>query len=697
MKKSILILLVLFLCVSITNAQRAKIETKAVTPGMLSTNSAFTQDSTIASGLTNVANKTWCYVDVVNIDGSDPITGATWTILTRPSGSSATISSISGMNWWAKFRPDVKGTYEIKVTMNTSAGSHDTTIKIYSADFVGVGNFQGVPAVYPNCMSCHQGMTEFLNIFNEWKETGHANVFRYNIDSGSAGYGVNCFPCHTVGYNHNLRVDNHGFDDVAATLGWVWQGPPNPGKWDSLKTMFPSLVAFAGIGCENCHGPGSEHALGGDTNKISISYKSDMCGQCHDSPTHHIKNYQYNQSLHSEAVWSNSFAQNSGAPGFQFNTLSNCIRCHDARGYVNFTKNIGTNTVGLTEAQHEYVTCQACHDPHGGPNDHQLRYGPLSADTLATGYTYNNVGYGRVCLNCHKNRTNVDITVQTRVSSSHWGVHHSPQGDILFGKNAATFGGPPYISGSHRNIENLCVHCHMAPTADTSSQAHNKVGEHTFKMADEQYNYDNVNGCVGCHPGVTSFEDFIAPEDFDGDNQIEPWEDEIDGCLHNMRVALPPRGVDSVAWQLIAADSFNVDLRKSYWNYLLLTNDGSHGFHNPFYYVSVYQATMHIIGVSPISSEIPTVYSLSQNYPNPFNPTTKIKFSLPKQENVSIKIYDITGRLVYTLVNQKMQPGRYEATWTSINNHGNTVASGVYFYRIEAGSFVESKKMILVR
>lgn len=697
MKKSILILFVLFLCVSVANAQRAKIETKAVTPHMQETNTAFAQDSTIASGLTNVANKTWCYVDVVNIDGSATITGATWSILTKPSGSSATISSISGMNWWAKFRPDVKGTYEIRVVMNTSSGSHDTTIKIYSADFVGVGNFQGVPAQYPNCMSCHQGMQEFVNIFNKWKESGHANMFRYNIDSGSTHYSSSCFPCHTVGHDHNLTVDNHGFDDVAATLGWIWYGPPAPGKWDSLKTNFPSLVAFATIGCENCHGPGSEHTAGGDTNKISISYKADMCGQCHDSPTHHIKNYQFNQAAHSEAVWSNSFAQNSGAPGFEFNSLNNCIRCHDAKGYINFTNGVGTNTVGMIEAQHEFITCQACHDPHGGPNDHQLRFGPSSADTLANGYHYTGVGYGRVCLSCHKSRRDNVAYTQGRVNSSHWGPHHSPQGDVLLGQNAATFGQPPYLTYSHKNIQNLCIQCHMAPTADTSSQAHNKVGEHTFKMENEQYNYDNVNGCLSCHPGVTSFEDFIAPQDFDGDTQIEPWEDEIEGCLQNMRIALPPSGIDSVSWQLIAADSFNVNLRKSYWNYLLLEDDQSHGFHNPFFYIGVYQRTMGIIGVSPISSEVPTVYSLSQNYPNPFNPTTKINFSLPKQENVSIKIYDIMGRLVYTLVNQKMQPGRYETIWTSINNNGNTVASGVYFYRIEAGSFVESKKMILVR
>jgi hypothetical protein len=104
--------------------------------------------------------------------------------------------------------------------MTTSAGSHDTTMNIYASDYVGVGRFQGVPAQFPNCMSCHGATPSFVNIFNKWQESGHAKFFKHNIDSGSAGYGVNCFPCHTTGYNHNLKVDNHGFDDVAL----LWDG-----------------------------------------------------------------------------------------------------------------------------------------------------------------------------------------------------------------------------------------------------------------------------------------------------------------------------------------------------------------------------------------------------------------------------------------------------------------------------------------
>jgi hypothetical protein len=266
----------------------------------------------------------------------------------------------------------------------------------------------------------------------------------------------------------------------------------------------------------------------------------------------------------------------------------------------------------------------------------------------------------------------------------------------MLGKNAATFG-VPYISGSHSNISDACVTCHMASGPDTGHASWNKVGEHTFAMHDGQNNYDNVEGCLGCHPGVTGFDDFEAPEDYDGDNQVETWQLEVEGCIRNLRIALPPVGIDSVSWQLIAADSFNVNLRKAYWNYQMIDGDGSRGMHNPFYVIQVLLASKSLIGVEPISNEVPFRFELSQNFPNPFNPTTKINFAIAKAENVSIKIYDITGREVYELVNSKLQPGKYSATWTSLNNRGESVASGVYFYRIVAGDFIESKKMILVR
>ena len=92
-------------------------------------------------------------------------------------------------------------------------------------------------------------------------------------------------------------------------------------------------------------------------------------------------------------------------------------------------------------------------------------------------------------------------------------------------------------------------------------------------------------------------------------------------------------------------------------------------------------------------NQIPTVYNLYQNFPNPFNQSTKINFDLPKDSKVTLVIYDLLGRVVKRLLNSEFkQAGRY-----SIDFNASNLASGVYFYRIEAGDFVMTKKMVLVK
>ncbi|MDH4222533.1 MAG: S8 family serine peptidase [candidate division Zixibacteria bacterium] len=99
---------------------------------------------------------------------------------------------------------------------------------------------------------------------------------------------------------------------------------------------------------------------------------------------------------------------------------------------------------------------------------------------------------------------------------------------------------------------------------------------------------------------------------------------------------------------------------------------------------------------------IPDVYSLSQNYPNPFNPTTRIQFRVGRLEfgdpvHTSLIIYNILGQKVRTMVNEERLPGSYEVNWDGKDERGNEVCSGIYFYRIEAGKYRETRKMILLR
>lgn len=103
------------------------------------------------------------------------------------------------------------------------------------------------------------------------------------------------------------------------------------------------------------------------------------------------------------------------------------------------------------------------------------------------------------------------------------------------------------------------------------------------------------------------------------------------------------------------------------------------------------------IGIEIISTEIPDQFSLSQNYPNPFNPETRIKFTIPavgngRDRSVRILIYDMLGREIAVLVNEQLNPGTYEVNWDA-----SAYPSGVYLYKLQAGDYSETKKMMLIK
>jgi hypothetical protein len=110
-----------------------------------------------------------------------------------------------------------------------------------------------------------------------------------------------------------------------------------------------------------------------------------------------------------------------------------------------------------------------------------------------------------------------------------------------------------------------------------------------------------------------------------------------------------------------------------------------------FYNLSIDTAE-NPLGINNNNNSLPTSYSLAQNYPNPFNPSTQITYDIPKDGLVNIAVYDVLGREVSTLVNKFEKTGRYSVTFDASN-----INSGVYFYKISAGGFTETKKMILIK
>jgi plastocyanin len=164
---------------------------------------------------------------------------------------------------------------------------------------------------------------------------------------------------------------------------------------------------------------------------------------------------------------------------------------------------------------------------------------------------------------------------------------------------------------------------------------------------------------------------------------------------------------DSIKWVWVSGNhtttSTTIPASASAWDNLINSTNTS------FIYVVQLQGTyrykctphesMGMVGVIKVqtsliiqNSSITSTYTLKQNYPNPFNPTTNITFSIPKSEFVKITIYNEIGKEVETIVNEKLNEGSY-----TVNYDASTLSSGVYFYKISSGNFIETKKMLLIK
>lgn len=138
--------------------------------------------------------------------------------------------------------------------------------------------------------------------------------------------------------------------------------------------------------------------------------------------------------------------------------------------------------------------------------------------------------------------------------------------------------------------------------------------------------------------------------------------------------------------------SFTVAVADTY--YVMVTNTTpSEAGPNARYKLTIGSPT----GVLENVAGLPKEFALDQNYPNPFNPSTTIKFALPKDAMVILKVYDVLGREVRTLVNERVSAGFQQVVWDGRNEFGAQVASGMYIYHISAGAFVSTKKMMMLK
>jgi hypothetical protein len=108
-------------------------------------------------------------------------------------------------------------------------------------------------------------------------------------------------------------------------------------------------------------------------------------------------------------------------------------------------------------------------------------------------------------------------------------------------------------------------------------------------------------------------------------------------------------------------------------------------------------STFHGPTVADLSGLVPATYQLSQNYPNPFNPETTLRYALPRDEKVQLKVFNIRGQLVKTLVNEDMKAGHHSVVWKGRDDADQMVASGIYFVQMQAGDYRQVRKLVLIK
>jgi predicted CXXCH cytochrome family protein len=537
------------------------------------------------------------------------ITNVSWTLTSKPVGSLAVLTNsplgtniptykVADQSFYQvagrqALWPDAVGKYIVTVTIGTTTnGTTNLTQTITAGTFAGI----------ETCTFCHSGSLTVPNKVVPWSKTLHAQMFSWAIDGGAGThYSKNFIICHTVGYDTNPRAVNNGFDDVAATNGWVFPAVLTNGNWASIQTNYPTMANLANIQCENCHGPGSQHVFSdntlGNTNAISVNMGAGDCGQCHDATPNHVKNAEWNNAMHAKRWGLASTGANIAA-----NRIA-CVRCHTGPGFVDYINNLGSTNAYATNLVFEAITCQSCHEPHDATNPHQLR-APLQI-TLSDGTVVTNAGFGGFCMNCHQSRNGSvsNSLVQYPLGQPTWnggssfGTHDSPQGDMLEGVNAVTYGKAIPSSAHRYALSNTCADCHMQSVA-TTDPAFAQAGGHTFHMT---YNVvtngitntlDKVDVCVQCHGPITSFD--MVKQDYNGDGITEGVQTEVQHLLDGLSQLLPNSSgvMDGLVKSPSAKTNYSQQFLKAIYNWTFVSMDGSLGVHNASYAVGLLKASI---------------------------------------------------------------------------------------------------------
>lgn len=542
------------------------------------------------------------------------------------------------------------------------------------------------------CKSCH------MSEYSDWTAGRHSNT-QTDIAGELAANWVGQRPDSVIlGSSAEDCVSCHGPAAVATGPGLtevqiMGHFFTTTGGLYTDSTTVADTVSWPHVACVSCHNVPTDHPAVMPTTSIfnssmnhydSLTTSSALCGQCHGtlrfSDTDHRIYDAWKMSKHGRggqndlagelaASWA-GLAPDSVIHGSE---AENCIACHAPtsvpqkgtitevdvlRRFFTTVGNAFTASTTVADSVHwPEMSCNSCHNPHNPAalsyyNSTTKRYQVMaSPDSL--------------CGQCHG-------------SLRFPGTDHRSY-DMERGTGGIGVADKITMPGA------TCVDCHMGKS-DTDGANSLMFKGHRWTPIVNEPDGSSFASCTTCHSAMSA--DSARA-------QITSWKNEfarldsVAEALVSMADSIATAKHDSTKMLLVAAARHNLDMAEQ---------DESGGFHNHLYSVALLKdaaaraSIVTGIQLSQPGTDLPYQFALLQNYPNPFNPTTKIRYELSKQSHAVLNVYNLLGQEVMVLVNEEQAPGRYEVV---LNAH--SIASGIYFYKLQAGTFVQTKKLVLVR
>jgi len=469
--------------------------------------------------------------------------------------------------------PDEGGVFSLScvVTDDVNVGINSTDVTVSQYVPTDTPSYRGAEV----CAGCHseEGVLGG-DQYTTWSQSRHAHAIE-SLAAIGQDMNKNCVVCHTVGtygLNADPSLDNGGYDDTA-------------------------VVRLQGVQCENCHGPGSQHP-NPNFSSVEVSMEASVCGQCH-TDEHHPTYDEWLESGHSMIVA-------SPAP------RASCAKCHnglESWRYLDDPLNYVPPTEDFTDAVPQ--TCPVCHDPHGNDNPGMLRNASVTDVVLPNAILQPNGGAGRLCMSCHNGRRqDFDVIDQIDNGSSHFGPHHSVQGDMISGVNAYEDVSPSltFISSKHILVQDACVTCHTHPhEGDLANGIPNFTG-HNFEPT--------VEACQPCHGELSDFSDVLAKEDYDGNGMIEGVQVEVAGLKDILEQTIIDASTTPEAKAALEED-FEGNLgdttittkpqREAGYNWAFVEFDGSSGVHNAAYAIQLLQQSILYLDPNALPDTAPVL------------------------------------------------------------------------------------------